>query len=153
MGTRTLRTVATAAALTVGISATAKARTYIYDGGWAHLAYKPRNWAAGGVGASARAERLRWTWSATRAVAHGTTVNNNCDPSCAEGTTLRYPGTIVLSRPATCHAANGTTHRFFTRVKYSIDLPRNNGFGRPAGRTSTTFTWSARDLNGYGCHL
>jgi hypothetical protein len=122
----------------------AGARTYIVDGGWQRLAYKPTSWAAGGVGASARMDRIRWThWGSTRAVARGTTVNNACDPSCAEGTTYRYPGTMTWTKPRYCHS--GTRRlRYFTNVRYTIELPPANGFGLPAGKHPTTFTWPAR---------
>jgi hypothetical protein len=45
-----------------------------------------------------------------------------CDPTRADGTDLRYAGTLPLSQPATCrHGAH--RYCFFTRVRYTITLP------------------------------
>jgi len=138
-----------ACVLTVTPTEAAPTRTYMVDGGKQKLTYKPRSWAAGGVGASARMELLTWRrWGSGKAVATGTTVNNACDPSCAEGTTYRYPGTLTLSRPRYCRSGS---HRFryFTIGRYTIDLPSDNGFGLAAGKHSTTFTWPTRYSSGF----
>lgn len=138
---------AMAVALLAGTASDAQARTYMVDGGWQRLVFKPVNWAAGGVGASARMEDISWkSWGSRRASARGTTVNNDCDPSCAEGTIVRYPGSLRLDRPASCRY-NGRTYRFFRRVRYTINLPEDNAFDMPAGPSTTTFTWSKRDLD------
>jgi hypothetical protein len=136
-------------AVTVIPAEAAPGRTYMVDGGDQKLTYKPKSWAAGGVGASARMETITWTrWGSKKAVATGTTVNNACDPSCAEGTTYRYPGTLTLTRPRYCRSGS---HRFryFTIGRYTIDLPADNGFGLSAGKHTTTFTWPTRYSSGF----
>ena len=139
-------------ALTGLPAAAAEARTYIVDGGRVKLVYKPRSWAAGGVGASARMERVRWThWGSRRASATGTTVNNACDPSCAEGTIYRYPGTMTWTEPRYCRSRSHR-RRYFAKVRYTLDLPADNGFGLPPGRHSTTFTWPTKGSSAFCRH-
>lgn len=119
-------------ALACAPPAQADARTYIFEGGDLHFAYKPHNWAAGGVGASARMQKLTWVrWNGRRAVANGTAANNNCNPSCAEGTIIYEPGRMVWSRPRTCKASNGKHYRSFTLLRYT------------AGGRTTTFRFGS----------
>lgn len=42
---------------------------------------------------------LTWSWTATRAVGHGTWGYESCDPDCAQGTTAPYPAVVTLSGP------------------------------------------------------
>jgi hypothetical protein len=120
------------------MSSASATRTYIFDGGAQHMVYKPRAWAAGGVGASARMENLNWTrWDAHRAIATGTAANNNCTPTCAGGTIIREAGRMVWSRPRTCKASNGKRYRFFTLVRYT------------AGSHITTFRFGS--IGQYNC--
>ena len=45
---------------------------------------------------------ITWSsWGQTAATARGTFVQNNCAPTCAEGTFVRYPATLSLSVPTT----------------------------------------------------
>lgn len=135
---RSLVVAATAAAVLACPVAAADARTYLFDGGALRMHYKPRSYAAGGVGASARMERIRWSsWGSRRAVGRGTAANNTCDPSCAEGSIERERGRLVLSRPRTCRSKGGKRYRFFSRVRYT------------AGETTTIFPTA--DLARYNC--
>lgn len=150
---RTLAVAACAAAFLSAGTASASARTYLFDGGAAKLAYKPRTYTAAGSGASARARDLRWsTWTATRAVASGTAVINDCDPDCATGRTFTFPGRITLSRPATCRAKDGRRLRYFRTLRYTVDVPKNNGLGAKPGRNTTVIPTAAEQLQGEGCH-
>jgi len=96
-------------------------------------------------------ESISWTTlGSSKAVARATTVNNACDPSCAEGTIYRYPGTMTWTRPRYCHRGS-RRHRYFTKVRYTMELPPDNGFDLPAGNHSTTFTWPVKGSS-YFCH-
>jgi len=133
------------ASVAVPAHASAASRTYIFDGGDLRLVYKPRNWAAGGVGASARMEKIRWTrWGARSAVGIGTAANNNCDPTCAGGSIIREPGRLTWSRPRTCRTKAGQRYRFFTLLRYKsggdTTTFRFGAIGRDNCRRTSPFT-------------
>ena len=130
-------TIALTAVFATGTVASASARVYVFDGGYQKLVYKPTSWAAGGVGASARMEKLRWSSGRT---ARGTAANNNCDPTCAEGSIIREPGSMSWSRPRMCTSPSGSRYRYYTRVRYR------------AGGHTTTFNWDPGDLSSDSCH-
>lgn len=126
------------AAVVTPAAAAAASRTYIFDGGDLRLVYKPRNWAAGGVGASARMENIHWTrWNTNSAVGRGTAANNNCDPTCAGGSIIRESGRLTWSRPRTCRTKAGRRYRFFTLLRYR------------AGGHTTTFRFG--EIGRYSC--
>ncbi len=72
---------------------------------------------------------LRWSnWGGTSAVAHGTVLLRDCHPDCATGPVVPYPGTIKLSRVASCYDA-----RFY--VASSVVAETRNGPWRLASFT------------------
>jgi hypothetical protein len=58
-----------------------------------------------------RIEDVEWSrWTDRGAEGSGRMVGLVCDPTCAQGTTITVPATILLSRPVACPAG-----RFFDR--------------------------------------
>lgn len=47
--------------------------------------------------------RLKWRWTATIAVGHGTSDIQGCVPNCAQGTETPVPATVTFSRPKDGH--------------------------------------------------
>lgn len=96
---------------------------------------KPRTWSSGCTGSSWNVERLMWSsWGRLSASGKGVDRYNDCDPSCADGTTTSYPATLKLSRPRLCYTQEGKRIRVFTRLKYTTEAPGS----RPSGTFELT---------------
>lgn len=74
-------------------------------------------------------EGMRWDgWGEATTRAEGTLVENSCEPSCADGTPLRYPVTVTLSK-----LEKGEASQFYTELKITYTGKRPEG--RPATET------------------
>lgn len=79
-----------------------------------------------------RMEDVTWSaWTDTGAEGRGTMVGLVCDPSCAQGTKLSVPATIVLGEPVACPAG-----RFFDRARIEVsssdpDAPSTSWLAAP----------------------
>ena len=63
-----------------------------------------------------RMEDVEWSrWSDRGAEGRGRMVGLVCNPTCAQGTTITVPATIVLSEPVACPAG-----RFFDRGRIEV---------------------------------
>jgi hypothetical protein len=97
------------------------------------LEYQPSTWSPGCVGSSPILQNLSWQgWSGPVAAAAGQVSLNDCEPSCAEGTSHLYPAQMTASRVRRCRDG-GRLHRQYTRVRLSWEYPADNPFGEPAG--------------------
>jgi hypothetical protein len=77
-----------------------------------------------------RVEGLTWSaWTATAAAGHGTLLENQCVPNCAEGKFAKYPVAVTLS--GVMPSAEGPWFRRLT-VTWERD--------RPPNQTPDTFT-------------
>ena len=84
---------------------------------------KPRTWSSGCVGASFNTHQLRWSsWGRTLASGRGLHRYNDCEPSCAAGSSRNYRVTLRLSRVRSCYTENGRA-RMFTRVRFVTAAP------------------------------
>jgi len=64
-----------------------------------------------------RMEEVEWSrWTDRGAEGRGRMVGLVCDPTCAQGTTITVPATIVLSQPVACPAG-----RFFDRGRIEVE--------------------------------
>jgi hypothetical protein len=64
------------------------------------LVQRPTSYVVACADANIYFRSLHWrSWGATRAVATGTLVQNNCVPNCAAGKFLTYPARLELYRP------------------------------------------------------
>lgn len=118
----------------------AQRSVYTYSAGAQEVERKPRNWSSGGVGASAYMEDIVWRrWGRSVARGMGTARNNDCDPTCADGTLHYYPGRLTLSRLRTCRTPGGDKLRVYTRARYAMLLPADNPFRRRAGWSVSMF--------------
>jgi hypothetical protein len=97
------------------------------------LEFEPSQWSPGCAGGSPFLEGLEWHgWGTPTASSTGQVLLNDCEPSCAEGGVYRYPAQVTADRIRRCHEG-GRTHRQYTRVRLSWNLPDGNPFGEPAG--------------------
>jgi hypothetical protein len=79
----------------------------------------------------AAVSRLRWsTYGGTRATAAEKLNLVQCEPTCAEGTSVKYRTRITVSAPRTCEKK-----RYYTKIRV---LYRSSGVWRPARLTAST---------------
>lgn len=76
--------------------------------------------------------KIIWSsWTAKAAKGRGSVWLNNCNPSCAEGTYIRYRGRVSLTRPRKGH---------FTRL--SISVPGMRKDTRTLQRSANYYVWT-----------
>lgn len=97
------------------------------------LEYQPTRWSPGCTGGSPLLGDLRWSgWGTATATAQGNVALNDCEPSCAEGTSYTYPAQMTVYRVKRCRKA-GRSHLQYTRVALSWLYPEDNPFDQPPG--------------------
>ncbi len=122
-------TAATAALLTVAVSADAATRTVFLGAGGSPQA-KPRLVALSADG-TLEVEKTSWSsWGGSVAVGDGTAYYHGCTPSCAADRGHQAAVVVRLSDPVVCRRTRDfPAGRYYDHV--SVDLRRN---GRPLDR-------------------
>ena len=60
---------------------------------------------------------IRWTgWNRGRAVGHGTSHDNDCKPSCGEGTYTKRPATLIADRRKSVRQGYGGRMWYYSRL-------------------------------------
>lgn len=103
---------------------------------------EPVLWDAGCTGVP-ELDSMSWReWGKSSATGSGTTMLNDCSPSCAAGTVYTFAVTATVSRIRTCVDDRGRTGRFYTRVRYVYTMPEDHPLGRTPGEQEGTFELS-----------